>query len=159
MKSRRLALFLAAGLLASASCSRTSEVCTSLTAIASDAQKMRYAKEWILSHLADHDFRESLRISNSFDHDDGRIQEFGGLDWKYLGVPDRYAELRFNMPVTDSIEWDITRVGSASLRWGRSFILIKLSSAKDMGLPWSPEDFARLKPVGDGVFVNCVDGG
>ncbi len=158
--SKKLVLVLAVGLLGSSPYSQASEVCASLTTIASDAQKMRYAKEWIVSHLADRDFLKSLRIRNSFRHDDERVKRFGGLDWKYLGFPERYyVELRFNMPVTDSIEWDITQVGSASLRWGRSFILIKLSSAKDMGLPWSPEDFARLKTVGDGVFVHCGDDG
>jgi hypothetical protein len=158
--SKWLSFVLAVGLLASASCSRSSGVCASLTTIASDEQKMRYAKEWIVSHLADRDFRESLRIRKSFRQDDERVQRFGGLDWKYLGFPERYyVELDFNMPTANAAEWDITQVGSASLRWGRSFILIKLSSAKDMGLPWSAEDFARLKTVGDGVFVHCGDGG
>jgi hypothetical protein len=155
--NKRMALIFAVALLGCVSCSRDSKACRSLAAIASDEKKMNYAKEWITSHLADPEFRKSLRISHSFDYSDERIQKFGGLDWKYLGFPERHAELVFNMPITAAVEWDITQVHSAWLDWGRSSIIIKLSSSKDLWPNASPEDVALIKAVGNDVFLYCDD--
>jgi hypothetical protein len=118
---------------------------------------MNYAKEWITSHLADPEFRKSLQIRDSFDYSDERVQQFGGLDWRYLGFPERHAGLAFNMPITDAAERDITQVHSASLEWGRSSIIIKLSSSRDLWPNASPADVALIKAVGKDVFLYCDD--
>jgi len=118
---------------------------------------MRYAKKWIASHLADPRFLESIQKRSTFEYGDERTASLGGLDWKYLGYPEQFASLQFNMGITDSGKWDVTQVHSASLRQGRSFIIIKLSAAKHLGLFWSPEDLAEIRAVSKDVFVYCDD--
>ena len=132
------------------------ERCSALTAIASDTAKMRYAKEWIASHLSDKRFLESLRTRSELGYSDARMLD---LDWEFLGIPRELVTLQFNIDVSDSGGRNIERIDSASIRFGRSFIIIRLSAAKDFGLHWLPERLAKIKAVGDGVFVYCDRGG
>ena len=132
------------------------ERCIALTAIASDTEKMRYAKEWIASHLSDKRFQESLRTRSELGSNDPRMLDF---DVKYLGIPRELVTLQFNMDVSDSGGRDIKQIDSASIRLGRTYIIIRLSAANDFGLLWPPEMLAEIKAVGDGVFVYCDRGG
>ena len=129
--------------------------CSAITKIAGDAQKMRYAKEWIASHLSDRRFREILRKGRSFEHNDYRIQEFGSLDWEFLGIPADFASLDFNLVLNEAGQWDIDRIDSASLTVGRVSIIVRLGPGKGLGLDWPPEELAKIRPVGEDVFVYC----
>ncbi len=131
--------------------------CRGVTAIASDAQKMRYVKGWIDARLSDRRFVESLRKSGTLEHNDPRNLQFGGLDWKYLGLPGDSASLQFNMPLSKSGGWDVGRIGSVSLLYLRTFIVIRLTPANDLGLDWPAEELAKAKAVGDEVFVICPE--
>jgi hypothetical protein len=135
--------------------SMAASYCETVTTIANDAERMKYAKEWLTSRLSDPKFRQSIRIRHAFHHGDERAQQFGALDWSYLGFPDRNATLELNMPIKNA-EWDISRVHSASLCWGRYCIIIKLSPAEDLGLSWSTEHLAKLKVIRGDVYVACL---
>ncbi len=120
---------------------------------------MEYAKEWIVRGLTDRAFRQSIRNSHVLNDSDERLQAFGGFDWRYLGFPERYAELVFIMPATKSEGWDTTKVHSVTLDWGRSFILIKLSPEGGFGFPLSSDDAGKIMAVGDGIYVYCDERG
>jgi hypothetical protein len=155
---KKVLLALALSLLCCASCSRGSDVCESLTSIARDERKMAYARKWIVARLGEQTFRESLRTRHVLGSSDERFQEFGRFDWKFLGFPEGYSELVFIMPITESEEWDATQVYSATLDWGRSYILIKLSSAEGLGFPLTAADAAKTKREADDVYVYCYHG-
>jgi hypothetical protein len=142
-------------MLSSLESSVAASYCETVTTIANDAERMKYAKEWLTSRLSDPKFRQSIRKRHAFHHGDDRAQQFGAPDWSYLGFPDRHATLEFNMPIKNAA-WDISRVHSASLCWGRYCIIIKLGPADDLGLSWSAEHVAKLKGIRDDVYVACL---
>ena len=129
------------------------EVCRAITAIASDAKKMQYVKAWAASRLSEKDFVEQLRTRNTFESNDER--SYGGLDWQRIGIEEGLASVEFNLGLSDAGGWDINQIHSVSIRRGRSMIVIRLSSANDLGLYWTPERLAELKPVVEDVFVYC----
>lgn len=160
-KLRWLTVLVATGLIPALilpGCGARSEaegLCGDVTAVASDAQKMKYVKEWIASHLSDQKFLESIRRNPTLRHKDERLPESGGLDWKYLGVAAELTRVEFNRHYYQSGGADADRYGSVSLQLGRSFIVIRLGSTNDLGLDWSPEYLSKLKAFGDDVFVFC----
>jgi hypothetical protein len=117
---------------------------------------MKYVKEWIAARLNDQKFRESLRSDYLLDSDDERMREFGGFDWKYLGIHESVGVLEFNRTFESPGGWNVDRIHSVEIWLGRKSIVIRLSP--DMEREWTPEVMARLKPVGEDVFVNCGGG-
>lgn len=132
--------------------------CESLTKLASDREKIGYAKDWIVSHLENPEFRESLRKRHSFEHGDERYQKYGSLDWKYLGLLEGMARLEFNMDTASPSGWDINRIYSASLSQGRASLIIDLSPEAKLDPMWTPPDH-ETKQIGDGLFLWCAHGG
>ncbi len=129
------------------------EVCRAITAIASDPKKMQYVKAWAASRLSEKDFVERLRTRNSFESNDER--NYGGLDWQRIGIEEGLASVEFNLGLGDAGGWDVNQIHSVSIRRGRSMIVIRLGSANNLGLYWTPERLAELKSVGQDVFVYC----
>jgi len=131
--------------------------CDSLTAIASDEQKMNHVKAWIAARLGDRKFVASLRERHELNHGDERFHRYGELDWNYLGLSGELTSLSFNMPLSKSGGWDVDHIDSVSLLHSRTFIIIRLSPAEDFGLDWPVEELARAKSVGPAVWVFCPE--
>jgi hypothetical protein len=155
-KSSRIGLaILSSAMLACLSCSQRQNPCDAVDAIARDAKKMAYVREWITSRLANQKFLESVGTRHTFTYGDERVGEFGVVDWKYLGFANELASLRFNMDTTESGKWDSTRIDSVSLQQGRVAIIIRLSSAEDFQSAWPPEALEKMHSVADDVLVYC----
>jgi hypothetical protein len=132
-----------------------SKTCAGLTAIASDAQKMKYVEAWIYSRTTDHKFMNELRRNRFFAPGDGRMQEYVDLDWTYLGLNPKLVSLAFNVKNAGARDFAATQIGSVSIGQGRSMILIRLNDSRDFGLLWPVEDLSRIEPIADQVFVYC----
>jgi hypothetical protein len=156
VKRKSLVPLMAVALLALGSTSHGSHFFETVKAIAHDPERISYARQRIAALLTNPDFRKVLETLDYFAPDDVDLVKFGGLDWNYLGLGQRWPKLQFNMP-TDLDSWDVDKVRSASLRMGRNFVIIKLGDSKDLGLPWPRERLARIESVGGGVYVFCDD--
>lgn len=132
-----------------------SDTCAGVTAIASDAQKMRYVKSWIASRTSDQEFMNEIRRNRFAEPGDARLKEYIGLDWAYLGLNPEFASLAFNVKNAGKHDFDATEIGSVSIGQGRSMIIIRMNNSEDFGLLWPAEELSRLRPVADEVFVYC----
>ena len=121
------------------------EICSFLTAIASDASKMKYVKQWIASRLADAKYLESLRAANTEYSDDEALRTFGDLDWESLGIATGAARLRYLMELKNP-GWDVDHIYAVEISLARKSIVIDLAHSNR---------FAELKFVGEDVYVDC----
>ena len=145
---------LAGGLSGCEQQSPVRQLCGLLTAIASDPNKVAYIKKWIGSHLEDEKFRETLRDFNSLRAHDERMQRFGDLDWKYLGIAEGIGTVEFHGALNAG-HLDVSRINAVEMSVGRSSIFVRLSSDNSAGQSWSPEHLAEMRAFGEDVFVSC----
>jgi hypothetical protein len=163
-KRTALGLILSLGAMATASYGqaivkvRESRACSRLTAIAEDPQKMTYVKMWATARMKDPQFMQEVRRYPWFEGRDPRKKKYIDLDWTYLGFDPDYSRIEFNISVKDVHDADATKVGSITLSQQRTSIVIRLNDRADMALGWTPEEMRELRPVADGVFVDCGSG-
>lgn len=131
------------------------DTCSVLTAIASDSQKMQYVKGWVASRTNDETFMDEVRQNRYFEQGDPRLREFIDLNWNYLGFVPQDASLVFNVKDPEQRDFEAAAIESVSLRQGRSTIIIKLSSAGDLGLMWPAEALQKIKAVRADIFTHC----
>jgi hypothetical protein len=131
------------------------KTCMTVSAIATDAQKMRYVQAWAAARIRDQRFMEAIRESPSFERGDPRSPHYIDLDWRSLGFMPELAWIEFNLNRRDGSTVDAMDIASVSLTQGRSTIIIRLNAAGDLGLHWPPDAMAELRPVSQDVFVDC----
>jgi hypothetical protein len=129
-----------------------SQICGDLTAIAGDAPKMKYVRDWAISRMNDPQFMQAVRQYGRFRADP---KKYIDLDWGYLGFTPLSGWMEFNIKLDDWSDADATEVGSVSLHRGRSFIIVGLRANGDLALEWPPAEMSKLKAVGSDVFVYC----
>jgi hypothetical protein len=132
------------------------QYCELITTIARDPDKMTYIKEWIASHLEDERFRETLRDLHTVRAEDERMQRFGDLDWKYLGIAQGIGTLSFHGALeTDSGRLDVSRINGVELSVGRSSIYVRVTAEDFARQTWSPQHLPGMKAFGEDVFIDC----
>jgi hypothetical protein len=145
---------LIAGLVGCESRSPAQQFCELATAIANDPDKRSHLKKWIVAHLEDEKFRESLRDFSSLRGDEERMQDFGAVE-RQLGIAEGTSSLEFHGALERSGKFDASRINAVELSVGRSSIFVRLSPEFYARQTWSPESLAAMKAFDDDVFVYC----
>ena len=134
------------------------QFCDLVTVISTNVEKRNYLKRWIGSHLNSARFRESVRDRRVFPGDDDRMQEFGDLDWSYLGIAEGTGSLEFHGAMESSGKLDTSRINAVEFWLGRSSIFVRLNAELYPRQSWKPERLTVMKAAGSDVFYYCDSG-
>jgi hypothetical protein len=127
------------------------ETCNALAAVASDPQKARYVREWMVARMKDAEFMAAATKLAYFDRRDPTAWPYVHLDGGQLGFEPTLV--LFNGDDGEDVRANGLRY--AQIHHGRSSIVIQFDPTTDLGAEWSAADRAALRAFSPGAFVLC----